>query len=194
MAATYLARLLTGGTVAELHGRRVQRVSFQQAPAYPVDDLLITGADDGGTSRLELEIAVRRQPALTISDNDTEKLVGDFLPAARDSAENDVQRRQSVCVAGPQTSAMQLGELAALATKHAAASGFFTLIRTPGKFKKSIRDRLDHLVALVAANLAANEDDASSGAVEAATWQLLFNRDPNAAARATCSVDDPIVS
>lgn len=73
-AVVQLTRLLTGATAVELRGRRVERVAFQQAPTHRVDDLVITAVRDDGTDPVELCIAVRRAPAFTTSDADTEKV------------------------------------------------------------------------------------------------------------------------
>lgn len=111
VAVTYLARLLTGATADELEGRRVERVSFQQAPAHDVDDLVVVGRRDDGTDLIELEIAVRRAPAFTTSDKDTEKLIGDLMAALRRPPDAGVMRELAICVAGPQKAAQQVGKL-----------------------------------------------------------------------------------
>lgn len=173
VAVVYLAKLLTGDTAVELHGRRVQRVSFQQAPAHRVDDLVIAATDDDSSGSLELEVAVRRAPAFTTSDKDTEKLIGDLLATVHKPSDPDAERCLAICVAGPQTAAGQVNEIAGLAQKQTTASGFFSLVRTPRKFKRAIQDRLDHLINLVKANLSATGADASPKAAEVATWQVL---------------------
>lgn len=176
-AVLYLARLLTGQTAGELHGRRVQRVSFQQAPAHRVDDLVVVATRDDGSDPLELDIAVRRAPAFTTSDKDTEKLFGAALTTVRMVRDAGVARRLAICVAGPQRPAQQVSQLADLARQQATVSGFFSLVRTPGQFQRTIRDRLQHLVNLVTANLSAAGVDASSETAEEATWQLLDRLD-----------------
>jgi hypothetical protein len=170
---TYLARLLTGDTSGELDGRCVERVSFQQAPEHPVDDLVIAASRDCGTDPLTLEVAVRRAPAFTTSDADTEHLVGKLLASIRLATAGNADRRVAICVAGPQPAAREVEQLAGHARQQASAQGLFTLIRTPSRFSKSVRDRLQHLVNLVKANLSGNGEGTSIEAVEAATWQLL---------------------
>ena len=171
-AAVQLARLLTGATAGELRGRRVERVAFQQAPAHPVDDLVVTAIGDDGSDPLQLAIAVRRAPAFTTSDGDTSTLVGNLLTELR-AARPGREHRVAVCVAGPQPAAQQVSQLAALASEQATAAGFIDLVRTSGRFKRAVVDRLDHLMNLVTAQLQAVGSDASPAAGETATWQLL---------------------
>jgi hypothetical protein len=171
-AVIYLARLLTGATTVELHGRRVERVAFQQAPAHHVDDLVVGAAGDDGSDPLELNIAVRRAPAFTTSDEDTRKLLGNLVADLSDSRPGGVERRLAICVAGPQPAAQQVGQLAALAQQVPVAE-FFALVRTPRRFQQAVVDRLGHLVNLVTANVEAAGGDASPTAAEQVTWQLL---------------------
>jgi hypothetical protein len=145
VAALQLMRLLTGATAAELHGRRVERVAFQQAPAHPVDDLLVTAARDDGSERLEIAVAIRRTPTFVASDKDTETLVGAMLAELR-VGRSETEKRIAVCVAGPQRAAQQVAQLAALARNQANAAGFFALMRTPGRFQQDLAGRLEHLV------------------------------------------------
>ena len=176
-AVVYLARLLTGTTAVELRGRRVQRVSFQQAPAHRVDDLVILATRDDGTDPLELDIAVRRAPRFTSRDQETAKLFGNLLAALPTSLASGVERRLAICVAGRQPAAQQVNELAALAQYQATAPGFFSLVHTPGRFQQATRKRLGHLVSLVAANLSAAGAVTSLEAAQVATWQLLTHLD-----------------
>jgi hypothetical protein len=172
-AVLYLARLLTGETGLGLHGRKVQRVKFQQAPAHQVDDLVVSAAGDDGTDPFELDIAVRRAPAFTANDKHTKALFGKLLAALPTSQAGAPERRLGICVAGPQPAAQQVSHLAALARQQATAAGFFSLVRTPLSFKKAIRNRLENLVKLVTANLSAAGSMPPPEAVEIATWQLL---------------------
>jgi len=177
VAAVYLARLITGSTAGELGERRVQRVGFQQAPAHPVDDLVIIATRDDGTDPLELSIAVRRAPALITSEKDTEKLFGRLIAELRRRPPAGVEKRSAICVAGPQRAAQQVRQLAAIAHDQTTAAGFVDLVRTPGRFERAVVDRLGHLVNLVAANLPAEGADATPAAAELVTWQLLARLD-----------------
>ncbi|MEH1130670.1 WD40 repeat domain-containing protein [Micromonospora sp. CPCC 206061] len=177
VAVMYLMRLLTGATAVELRGRRVERLAFQQAPAHRVDDLVIRAARDDGSTPLTLSVAVRRAPAFTTSDRDTEKLLGDLIADVPESLPDGAERRLAICVAGPQVAAQEVGKLAALARNQAGADGFFMQIRTRGKFSRAVQGRLAHLVNLVTASLSAVGADTSPGGAEAATWQLLRHLD-----------------
>ncbi|MCP3963602.1 MAG: hypothetical protein GY719_37680 [bacterium] len=175
VAVLYLAKLLTGATSAEMEGRRVTRIAFQQAPAKPVDDLVIYASRDGEVDpSLELAVAVRRAPDLVTSDTETEKLLTKFLRALRDGepGDRDFDLRLAICVAGPQTAAQQVEELADLA-KHHNVDSFVELLRTPGKSRKELVRRLDHFVNLIKAGLTALGEDASVCAAERAAWELL---------------------
>ena len=173
VAVLYLAQMLVGSTSNELDGRRVERVAFQQAPARDVDDLVVMSRRDDGTDALELDIAVRRAPTFTVSDKHTEKLIGDLLAALDDSPEEGLTRRLAICVAGPQNAAQQVSNLATMARSQSSPSEFFELVRTPSRFRQTLRSRLEHFADLVTANLVAVGVDTSAEATEAATWQLL---------------------
>jgi hypothetical protein len=176
VAALYLARLLTGATAPELEGRRVSRVAFQQAPAHPVDDLVVYAARDGETGpSLELAVAVRRAPGFVTSDTHTAELITKFLQALRNAepASTSAEQLFAICVAGAQTASKEVAELAGLAKDHQADS-FFRVLRTPRKFRKELRARLDHLVNLVKSGLATLGEEAPVEAGEHATWALLW--------------------
>src|SRR5689334_23178571 len=70
VAVTYLAHLLTGDGAAELgDGRRVVSIRFQQAPAHPVDDLVVHAArEDEVDASLVLALGMRRSPNVVQSD------------------------------------------------------------------------------------------------------------------------------
>jgi hypothetical protein len=164
VAVLHLAALLTGGS-QDMHGRRVDRVSFQQAPAHKVDDLVLHGAQDDGSDPMEVAVAVRRAPSFATSDEDTRKLVGDLLSdlpvedgtsQASRAATVVAQRRLAVCVSGRRTPAEQVSQLAALARTQTTAQSFFNLLDTPGRFQWQLVKRLRHLVNLVAANLSSD--------------------------------------
>jgi WD40 repeat protein len=177
VAVMYLMRLLTGATAVELRGRRVERVAFQQAPAHRVDDLVVRAVRDDGTGSLTLSVAVRRAPAFTTSDRDTEKLLGDLIADVPESLPDRAERRLAICVAGPQVAAQEVSKLAALARYQASANGFFMQVRTPGKFSRGVQGRLGHLANLVTTNLSAVGADMSPAAAKTATWQLLRHLD-----------------
>lgn len=176
VAAHYLAMLLTGETASELRDNRVvRRVSFQQAPRLPVDDLVILAArPDEAEASLELAIAVRRRPNIVKSDSDTEALVVEYLRAVLTAPTESAERRLALAVAGTQPHTQQLAELAELARNQMDAPRFFSLVRTPNKFGKRIVSRLAHFEAIVRNALPqVGVDDADESTVARHAWELL---------------------
>ncbi|MCU1417160.1 MAG: hypothetical protein JWP32_1334 [Schumannella sp.] len=169
VAVGYLAALATGATIAGINGTRVVEVAFQQAPLDAVDDLLVTTQPDGPSrARLTYAVGVRRRPALTRTDRDTEKLLADYLTPAVGNEEHEY----GLVVAGTQTAATQLAALAALA-RTTTRDAFFPLVGEPGRFQRAVRSRLDHLRDLVAGALASLGLPHSDDEVATATWTLL---------------------
>ena len=93
VAVQYLARLLTGDGAAELgDGRHVISVAFQQAPEFPVDDLVIGAArSDELEPSLLLSVGVRRSPNVVQSDQPTRKLIGDYISALINAADDGLE-------------------------------------------------------------------------------------------------------
>lgn len=173
LGTVFLARLLTAGPVLELGERAPDRVAFQQSPATDVDDLVITARAADGVASIRLEIAVRRRPSFVGSHRKTVELVQALVRADLDAERNAyplVERRLAVAVSGPQTHAQQLAELAVVARGQSNADEFVELVRTPGKF--STRQRLEHLVDMVAVALRFLGDD-GAGTAENRCWSLL---------------------
>ena len=176
VAVQYLAHLLLGDGAVEFgDGRLAVSVEFQQAPEYPVDDLVIRAARPEETEpSLELALGVRRSPNLVRSDASTQKLIREFVRAVINGPADGLESRLGLVVAGPQQHAQQLGSLAGLAAVQMDASGFFDLVHAPKKFDEGVRVRLEHLESLVERALrdlgVANLDAAL---VRLRTWQLL---------------------
>ena len=177
VAVKYLAHLLVGDGATELgDGRSVVSVSFQQGPDHPVDDLVIAAAYPGDNHpSLFLSLGVRRSPNLVQSDEPTRKLIREFVRAVINAPAEGPERRLGLVVAGPQTQAQQLGELADLAADQMEAPGFSDLVRTPNKFSGSIVGRLDHIEQLVKRALQDLGVSAEPGTalVQQHTWKLL---------------------
>lgn len=176
VAVQYLARLLTGDGAAELgDGRHVISVAFQQAPEFPVDDLVIGAArSDELEPSLLLSVGVRRSPNVVQSDQPTRKLIGDYISALINAADDGLERRLALVVAGPQQHAQQLGTLADLASAQMDATGFFNLVETPNSFNSGIRSRLNHLEQLVGHALRdLGVAEPSKEQIQQRTWQLL---------------------
>ena len=77
VAVQYLAHILLGDGAFEFgEGRHAVCLAFQQAPEYPVDDLLIYAArPEENEPSLELALGVRRSPNLVLSDDSTRKFI-----------------------------------------------------------------------------------------------------------------------
>ena len=176
VAVQYLAHLLLGDGAVEFgEGRRAVSVAFQQAPDYPVDDLVIQAArPEEVEPSLELALGVRRSPNLVSSDEPTRKLIREFVRAVINAPADGPESRFGLVVAGPQRHTGQLSELAGLAATQMDATSFFTLVRTPGRFDAGIRGRLDQVEKLVGRALqdlgVASPDTAL---IRRRTWQLL---------------------
>ena len=176
VAVQYLAHLLLGDGATEFgEDRHAVRVAFQQAPDYPVDDLIVCAAlPDEVEPSLELAIAVRRSPNLVLSDESTQKLIRDYVRAIINLPANGPEIRLGLVVAGPQQHAEQLGTLTGHASTQTDAPGFFDLIHTPNEFSAALRDRLgqlENLVERALQDLGATSPNATL--VRLRTWQLL---------------------
>ena len=178
VAVQYLAHLLTGGGAPELgDGRHVVSVAFQQETESPVDDLVITAARQGESGpSLLLSLGVRRSPNLVQSNQQTRKLVRDYVSAVINAPTGGPEQRLGLVVAGPQTHAQQLGTLAGLAAVQMDGPGFFNLIETPNQFDNSILGRLSQFEALVGRALRdLGVAELSVDLVRQRTWELLSN-------------------
>ena len=176
VAVQYLAHLLVGDAAGELgDGRCVHSVAFQQAPDYPVDDLVVNAAGpDELQPSLVLALAVRRSPNLVVSAEPTRKLIREFVRAVVDAPADEREHRIGLVVAGPQQHAKQLASLVSHAAAQMDASGFFELVRTPGKFDAAIRGRLDQVEQLVTCALHDfGVAPVDTGVVQEHVWQML---------------------
>ncbi len=104
VAVQYLAHLLLGDGAVEFgDGRLAVSVEFQQAPEYPVDDLVIRAArPEEAEPSLELALGVRRSPNLVRSDASTQKLIREFVRAVINGPADGLESRLGLVVAGPQ--------------------------------------------------------------------------------------------
>ena len=96
------------------------------------------------------------------------------------------EHRVALVVAGTQEHAKQLAWLADLAAKQIDAPSFFGLVRTPGKFVAAVRERLDHIEALVRlALIDLGVADPGIEIVQQRTWELLAAHGADAPTRNT---------
>ena len=176
VAASYLAHLLVGDGAAELgDGRRVVSVAFQQAPACPVDDLVVSAAASVDSEpSLVLSLAVRRSPRLVASNESAQKLMRQFVRSVIEAPAGGAEYRVGLVVAGANKHAEQISMLAWHAADQLDAAGFFGLLRTPKAFDTHIVGRLDQVEKLVKRALVdLGEAEPDDMRVQQLTWKML---------------------
>lgn len=176
VAVKYLAHMLAGDGASELvDGRRVVNVAFQQAPAHPADDLVVSAAySDESQPSLVLAIAVRRSPNLIQSDESTRRLFRGFVRALVDPPEAGPEHRWGLVVAGPRPHARQLAELVSIAVGQSDAPGFFESVYSPRKYDAGVRRRLGQIEMLVEHALKdLNVGKVDTTQVRRRVWELL---------------------
>jgi hypothetical protein len=176
VAVLYLAALLTGETFPELgDSRSIVSVKFQQAPRVPIDDLVIEAKrEDEIEGSVVLAIGIRRRPSFVPSHDDTQKLVVELVRALLRAPNDGREHRLGIAVAGRQTHAEQVAELASLARNQMSANPFFDLVEEDGRFRQRLSDRLGYVKEMVAKALATLEiGDADDDVVRDTTWRLL---------------------
>ena len=123
---------------------------------------------------LVLAVAVRRAPKIVASDEPTRKLVGAFIKQVLKFESSELETGLALVVAGVQDHAQQLSQLAALAAAQASAVNFFSLVNTPGSYRREIRGRLkewEKLVGLALEDLGVHIR--STELVQNRAWQVL---------------------
>ncbi len=174
-AGSLLAALLTGDPVSEL-GDDVMPVlvRLQASDVSPVDDVVVEGRTlDGGLRRVS--IGVRRDPALTRSDERSVPLVRSFLHVVVDEWDEVRAGRQRLAlVVAKSTSAVaQTSELATIAQSVRSELEFRQKVARPRATNQGVRQRLKHLDALVA-TAAEGESSLSVVAAGELTWRWLW--------------------
>ncbi|PBB08253.1 hypothetical protein CKW39_10660 [Kocuria sp. WRN011] len=176
VAAGYLAQLLLGsGAVGLGPSRAVVSVAFQQAPEFSVDDLVVGAAtEDDDEPSLVLAVAARRTPNVVDSDVKSQGLFRSYVKQLLNMPADGPELRLALAVAGPQDHAEQLAVLAGLAADQPETKAFFGLVRTPRKFDRPVRDRLEQVEKLVRRGLVdLGVSEPSTSVVEQQTWELL---------------------
>jgi hypothetical protein len=166
-------RLLTGGSIPALGERPIASLAFQQSPATTVDDLVLTARASDGISSIRLEMAVRRAPTFTRSDEATNALVRALISADLQAERADdptTEVRLAVGASRRSNSAREVSDLAVVARGQPDSGAFFELVNTPGKFATSAR--LGHLQDMVRVALAELADP-NAGTTEHRCWSLL---------------------
>ncbi|MET3567968.1 hypothetical protein ABIC47_003482 [Leifsonia sp. 563] len=173
VAASYLAALLNDETGPGLGGRRVVQVAFQQAPTEAVDDLVIRAQDaDDASPSFTVAVGIRRHPRITTSDEDTRKLLADYIRSLVQAEKIGSDQEYFLVVAGPQTAAGQLAALCSLA-RTSSEDAYFQLVAERGRFERAVRIRLDHVVNLVTAALTSLGLPNDPGESRSMVWRLL---------------------
>jgi hypothetical protein len=168
VAIRYLTYLLTGASSPELDDRRVVRVVFQQGADHPVDDLVVWAdrdVDEEGPLSCRSGCAAGR----ALSPATLTQAISGHIPEGRAPSNNRGLPAATGYLCGRASGgAAQDEELASLARTRDAAT-FYGDLAVPGRFSRELRDRLQHLKALVAQNLEASGADSSEPAVDAGT-------------------------
>lgn len=150
-AACLIAGLLAGEALPELGDElSVDSIRLQASDLSDVDDILLEGRDAlGGQHRAS--IAVRRNPALTTSDDASVPLIRDFLAVVTDHwAEVSAGRWRLVLAVSTNAHAVdQLAELAELARSLPTSADLTIRLTQAGRTNKFVRGRYDHLLRLV---------------------------------------------
>ena len=173
-AACLIAGLLAGDALPELgDALSVDSIRLQASDLSDVDDIVIEGRDAGG-ERHRASVAVRRNPALTTSDDASIPLVRDFLAVVTDHwAEVSAGRWRLVLAVSTNANAVaQLAELAELARSLPTSADLAVRLTQPGRTNALFRGRYDQLEGLVqrASEGLSSADGLTS---EELTWRLL---------------------
>jgi hypothetical protein len=173
-AACLVAGFLAGDVLSELgDAHSVDSIRLQASDVSEVDDILIEGRDAHGEI-CRASIAVRRNPALTTSDDASVPLIRDFLAIVTDHwSEVSVGRWRLVLAVSSNANAItQLAELAELAHSLPSGEELANRLTQVGRTNAGVRGRYDHIQGLVER---ASKDLASADGLSAAelTWRLL---------------------
>ncbi|MFG3117478.1 hypothetical protein ACGF4C_24135 [Streptomyces sp. NPDC048197] len=173
-AATLLAAVLTEDPVSELGDDIVPcLVRLQASDISPIDDVVLEGRTADGRGR-RVSIGVRRDPALTTSDTASVPLVRSFLRIVTEHWEEAAAGRWRVALAVgvSSTAVRETDTLAQIAQAVPSSQEFREAVARPAATNRSVRRRLTHLDALVAA---AADGEAAFSQVDARelTWRWL---------------------
>lgn len=173
-AATLIAALVTEDPVSELGDEVVPLVvRLQASDVSPVDDIVVEGQTADGHTR-RVSIGVRRDPALTTSDEKSVPLVRSFLRVVTEHWDETAAGRWRVALAVgvPSAAVQETDALARIAQSVPCAAKFKEALARPKATNGKVRARLKHLNALVAA---AAQDDPGLSHLDAdeLTWRWL---------------------
>jgi hypothetical protein len=173
-AACLIAGFLAGDALPELgDALSVDSIRLQASDLSDVDDILLEGRDAHG-GRHRASIAVRRNPALTTSDDASVPLIRDFLAVVTDHwAEVSAGHWRLVLAVSTNANAVaQLAELAELARSLPTSADLTIRLTQPGRTNTLVRGRYDHLLGLVQ-RASEGLSSADGLTAEELAWRLL---------------------
>lgn len=175
VATRYLSLLLRRASAPEFGSAMpVQRVAFQQAPTYPVDDLVLrAGSSTGQTPQVELSVAVRRRIVFSSRNQKTRELIGKLTEATYADENPEIATRVAIAVSVHTNPIKNLARLCDLARDHQDAAEFFRNVEVPGRWSAALRKVLQSLREMVETGLQQVCDDATDTRVRTSTWRLL---------------------
>ena len=150
-AACLVAGFLAGESLPELgDALTVDSIRLQASDVSEADDIFLEGRDSRGEIH-RASIAVRRNPALTTSDNASVPLIRDFLAIVTDHwSEVSFGRWRLVLAVSTNANAIaQLAELAELARSLPSGDELANRLTQPGRTSAGVRVRYDHIKGLV---------------------------------------------
>ncbi|MGP3536419.1 hypothetical protein ACTU3I_16610 [Microbacterium sp. RD1] len=173
-AASLIARFLAGEPIGEFSDSMVpDTVRLQASDVSPVDDIVLEGVDEGGTTH-RTSISVRRAPALAASDTSSVPLFRSFLRVVTDHwAEASVGIwRLTLAVSSNANAITQLQELCNLAASLPSGAELERRLAQAGRTNQYVRDRYGNIKKLVRQASLDLEPNREIGDVEL-TWRLL---------------------
>ena len=165
IASVYIASMLTGARRPEANDLPVRAVGFQNGPAHPIDDLLVTCGE--GATTVTVAVACRATPNFVNSDEETVKLVKSFL--AEVEAFDTETHQVAVATLGWNDQWKDLAKLSAIARVHADQASFEASVDTDGRWTKEVRGRFAQFKLMVGTALGSVPADE----VSRRAWRLL---------------------
>ena len=165
IASVYVASMLTGARRPEANDLPVRSVGFQNGPAHPIDDLLVTCGE--GATTVTLAVACRATPNFVNSDEETVKLVKSFL-AEVEAFDTDTHH-VAVATLGWNDQWKDLAKLSAIARVYADQASFEASVDTDGRWTKDVRGRFAQFKLMVGTALGSVPADEMSRRA----WRLL---------------------
>ncbi|WP_344755121.1 hypothetical protein [Leifsonella bigeumensis] len=173
-AACLIAGLLAGYALPELGDAiLVDSIRLQASDLSDADDVVIEGRDAHG-ERHRASLAVRRNPALTTSDDASVPLVRDFLAIVTDhwTEVSSGRWRLVLAVSTNANAVTELAELAELARSLPTSAELAARLTQAGRTNARVRGRYDQLKGLVE-RASEGLSSADGLTAEELTWRLI---------------------